>query len=92
MGVTPVRVEIYVQPGASRTALAGTHDGLVKVRVAAPPVENAANRALVEFLAEILSVPRRSVTVVSGTHHRRKLVEISGVTAAEVSRKLNQAR
>lgn len=87
-----VRIEIYVQPGASRTELAGTHAGLVKIRVAAPPVENAANRALIEFLAALLSVPRRSVTVISGNTHRRKLVEISGVTAEEVAQMLSPAR
>jgi uncharacterized protein (TIGR00251 family) len=89
--VTAVRIELYVQPGASKTELAGMHAGLVKIRVAAPPVDNAANRALVEFLAEILSVPRRCVTVVSGNSHRRKLVEIGGVSADVVARRLNPA-
>jgi uncharacterized protein YggU (UPF0235/DUF167 family) len=47
-----VRVEVYIQPRASKTEVAGMHDGVIKIRVAAPAVENAANLALVEFVAE----------------------------------------
>ncbi len=87
--MTAVRLEVYVQPGASRTELAGTHAGLIKIRVAAPPVDNAANRALIEFLCERLGLPKRNVTVVSGSSHRRKLLEISGASAESIARKLS---
>ncbi len=89
--MTAVRLEVYVQPGASKTEVAGMHGGMVKIRVAAPPVDNAANRALIEFVATTLSVPKRSVAVVAGTSHRRKLLEISGVSAELVARKLSVA-
>ena len=59
------RVCFYVQPGASKTQIVGMHDGLVKVRVAAPPVEGAANQGLVEFVAKRLSIPKSRVRVVS---------------------------
>lgn len=77
----PVRVEVYIQPRASVTELAGTHAGLIKIRIAAPPVDNAANAALVEFIAKRLGIAKRDVRVVSGASSRRKMLEIDGVSA-----------
>jgi uncharacterized protein (TIGR00251 family) len=76
----PVRLEVYIQPRASKTELAGMHDGVIKIRIAAPAVENAANRALIEFMAEQLGIAKRCVRVVSGSAGRRKVLEIEGVT------------
>lgn len=64
------------------------HDGLLKVRIAAPPVENAANRALIDFIAERLGVAKRCVRIVSGTTHRRKVLEVQGVTAQQLAQTL----
>jgi hypothetical protein len=75
-----VRFEVHVQPRASRTELAGLHGGALKVRVAAPPVDDAANRALIEFLAECLDVARRSVRIVAGETSRTKVLEVDGIT------------
>lgn len=80
----PVRIELYIQPRASATQLAGTHDGLIKIRVAAPPVDNAANAALVEFVAGRLGIAKRGVRVVSGASSRRKTLEIDGVSLEAV--------
>ncbi|MGO8856920.1 MAG: DUF167 domain-containing protein [Steroidobacteraceae bacterium] len=79
--MSPVRLEVYIQPRASKTALAGMHDGLIKIRIAAPAVENAANRALIDFLAQRLGIAKRCVRIVSGSASRRKVLEIDGVTA-----------
>ena len=79
--ITPVRIEVYIQPRASRTEIAGTHDGTVKIRVAAPAVENAANLALVEFVAKRLGVAKRCVRIVAGAAGRRKVLQIDGVSA-----------
>lgn len=81
----PVRFEVHVQPRASRTELAGLHAGALKVRVAAPPVDAAANRALIEFLAERLGVSRRSVRIVAGAKSRTKLLEADGVTPEQIA-------
>ena len=81
----PVRLEVYVQPRASKTELAGMHGGVIKIRIAAPAVENAANRALIDFVAGRLGVGKRSVRVVSGGASRRKLLEVDGVTAELVA-------
>jgi uncharacterized protein (TIGR00251 family) len=80
-----VRFEVRVQPRASRTELAGLHGGALKVRVAAPPVDDAANRALIEFLAECLGVAKRSVRIVAGESSRTKVLEVDGVTPEQVA-------
>ena len=87
---TTVRATVYVQPRASRTELAGLHDGCVKIRLAAPPVEGAANAELIEFVAGLLKIARSRIRVVTGTSSRRKVVEIDGVSAAAVARALGQ--
>jgi uncharacterized protein (TIGR00251 family) len=79
-----IRVEVYIQPRSSTTGLAGTHDGLIKIRIAAPAVENAANLALIEFIARRLGIAKRCVRVVSGAASRRKMLEIDGVSTETV--------
>lgn len=77
-------LSVHVQPGAARTECAGLHGHSLKVRVAAPAIEGAANEALVRFLAEQLGVPKRSVVIRSGPQSRRKLVLLAGVPAQRV--------
>jgi uncharacterized protein len=86
---TGVRIAIHVQPRASRTEFAGIHGEALKIRLSAPPVDGAANEALVIFLTEHLALPRHAVTIVSGAQSRAKVVEITGLSAAELRRKLN---
>lgn len=71
-------LELHVQPGAQATAVAGVHDGRLKIRVAAPPVEGAANKALQRFLAESFGVRGRDIDIVRGASGRRKQVVIRG--------------
>ena len=61
------------------------HDGVVKIRIAAPAVENAANRALVEFIAQHFSIAKGRVRVVSGGASRRKILEIDGIGADTIA-------
>ncbi len=79
-----IRIAIYVQPRAKRTEIAGVLGGAIRVRVAAPPVDQAANEALLEFLARRLRVRRREVRLVAGAPSRRKVLEIDGLPAAQV--------
>lgn len=67
-----------MQPGASRTAVAGLHGERLKIRLAARAVEGAANAALVEFLAGRFGVPKRDVVILAGAHARAKRVAVSG--------------
>ena len=76
---------IHAQPGARRTAVAGLHGEALKVRVAAPALEDRANEALLEFLAETFRVPRREVQLVSGARSRQKRFEVRGSAVAPES-------
>ncbi len=78
----PVRIEVYIQ--GLKTGLAGTHGGLIKIRIAAPPVENAANLALIDFIAKHFGIAKRCVRVVSGAASRRKILEIDGIPAEAI--------
>lgn len=79
-----VRFSVRVQPRASRTEIVGVHGEALKVRVHAPPVDGAANDAVVTMLAERLQVARSQVQVISGHTSRTKVVEVSGVPAQSV--------
>ncbi|MDQ2671003.1 MAG: DUF167 domain-containing protein [Gemmatimonadota bacterium] len=83
-----MRIRFHIQPRASRTEAAGIHGGALKVRIAAPPVDGAANDALVRWVAEQLGVPQSRVIVTAGAASRAKTVEIAGVDADEVRRRL----
>ena len=82
---------IHAQPGAKRTEVCGLHGEALKIRVAAPALEDRANDALVEFIAEQLGVPKRAVTIVSGGKSREKRIEIRG-SASDPQRLLNRTR
>ena len=82
-----VRFAVRVQPRASRSAIAGVQDGALRVRLAAPPVDGAANEELVRLLARWLGVARRDVSIVGGAASRSKVVDVRGV-GVEVVRSL----
>lgn len=71
---------VHAQPGARRTEVAGLHGDALKIRVAAPALEDRANEALIAFLAERFQVPKRNVTLLSGGKSREKRFAITGTT------------
>ncbi len=75
---------IHVQPKASKTEYAGVHGAALKFRVAAPPVEGAANEALCAHLAERFGLPKKAVVLLSGQGSRHKRVLLTGVSAQRV--------
>ena len=79
-----VSLSVRVSPRASRNAIEGEHQGALKVRLTAPPVDNRANEALRRLLAERLNVPVSAVRIVAGEKSRTKRIEIAGVTRAQV--------
>ena len=85
-----VRISVHVQPRASRTEVVGEHGNSIKLRVAAPPVDGEANHEVVRFFAKLLQLPIAAVNVVSGQSSRRKIIEIAGVSAEAVQRKLER--
>ena len=72
-------LEVHVQPGAKRSEFAGRHGERTKIRLAARAVDNRANEALIEFLAEHYGVPKRNVRIAAGLRSRQKRVVIEGV-------------
>ena len=86
-----VELSVLVQPRASRTRLVGEHDGLLKIQLAAPPVDGEANAALVEFLARHFGVPRRQVSLAAGDASRRKRVVLQGLDVARAEAVISAA-
>lgn len=86
---TGVRVSVRVQPRASSNGIAGVHGDALKVRLTAPPVEGAANEALIEFLAGAFGMQARNITIVAGSGSRSKIVELTGISEDRVRRLLH---
>ena len=76
-GAGAVRIVIRVRPGASRTAVGGSHDGALIVRVAAPAADGQANDAALRAVAKAFCVRRRDVVLVSGATNRSKVIDVT---------------
>jgi uncharacterized protein (TIGR00251 family) len=81
-------LRVRVQPRASANAVTDWRDGVLHVRLTAPPVEGAANAACREFLAELFHVKRAQVELVAGEKSREKRFRVSGLTDAEIEAKI----
>ena len=81
-------LSVHVVPGAGRSGLAGSRGDALLVRLHAAPVEGAANAELIDFIATVLDVPRRAVSIVAGERSRRKRVHVSGIAAAAAESRL----
>ncbi|PYS21471.1 MAG: YggU family protein [Acidobacteria bacterium] len=80
-----VTFAVRIVPRASRSEIAGEHEGAFRIRVAAPPVEGAANRELIRLLAKKFKFPQGSVEIVSGETSKNKVVRINGATLAQLT-------
>ncbi len=80
-----IRIAVRVIPRSSKNSLTW-EQGALKARLTAPPVDGAANEALFALLAEQLAIPRRAITLVRGATSRQKLLELEGITLADVER------
>jgi uncharacterized protein (TIGR00251 family) len=76
-------VRLHVQPRAKRCEVAGVHNGALKLKVTAPPVDDAANRAIVEFLSASLGLPKSSFQILAGERSRDKVLQIRGLRFAD---------
>ena len=79
---------IRVQPRAKRNAIVGEMGDALKLALIAPPVEGKANAACIAFLADLLDVPRSSITIAAGETSRNKVIRVSGLTAVQVATRL----
>ena len=91
MGGETTRLRLRVSPGARRAAVVGRQGDAWKVRVTAPPEDGRANEAVLRLLADALSMPRASLTLVSGHTGRDKIVLLDGVGPALIERRLASA-
>jgi len=71
--------KVHVQPRASRNEICGIHGDELKLRLTAPPVEEAANKLCMEFLAKLLQVAKSRVTITSGLKSRHKAIKVAGI-------------
>ena len=82
---------VRVQPRARKNAVLGEIGEALKIALTAPPVEGRANEACLSFLAELLKVPRSSVTIAAGESSRNKMIRVAGISAAEIAGRLQTA-
>ncbi len=80
---TSIDIALHVQPRARKNEIAGVHDGALKLKVVAPPVENAANEAVIKFFASMFDIPRSRLTIVSGEKSRDKTLRLEGVSQSD---------
>ena len=81
---------VRVHPRAKRNAITGELGDALKLSLTAPASDGRANQACIEFLANLLKVPRSSVTIASGQTSRRKVIRVAGLAAEEVRKVLSQ--
>jgi uncharacterized protein (TIGR00251 family) len=81
---------VRLHPRAKKNAVTGELGDALKVSLTAPPVEGKANAACIEFLADLLNVPRSSITIAAGQSSRNKVIRVAGLSAAEVEARLER--
>jgi uncharacterized protein (TIGR00251 family) len=84
------QIKVRVLPRSSRNQIIGKEGDLFKVKLTSPPVEGKANKALIEFLAEKLGIPKANVVIKSGKSSKLKSILIYGLTLEEIARSLNK--
>ncbi len=82
------KIPLLVYPNAARNEVLGFTGGVLRVKVAAPPVKGKANRELIAFLGQLLDVGRGGVSIIKGHTSRNKLIAIDGLSQEEVIRRL----
>ncbi len=80
---TGLVIRLHVLPRAKRCEIAGIHNGALKIKVTAPPVDDAANRAIIEFLSEELGLSKSSLQILAGLKSRDKTVQIKGLRLSD---------
>lgn len=84
------RILVQAHPGASKNEVMRLENGVWHIRVTAPPVEGKANRALIEFLSEILDVSKSRIKIEKGAASRRKMVEVEGIAGGTIAERMRR--
>lgn len=90
-GAKGVSFAVKVQPRARKNAITGIVGDALKLALTAPPVDDRANQAVIEFFADLFAIPRSSVTIASGETSRNKVIRISGLNMPAVQERLAAA-
>lgn len=85
-----VEFKVRVIPRASKTEVVGSIEGMLKVRLKAPPVDGAANEELIKSLAKVLGVSKGNIEIISGQTSRTKRLRVAGITAAELEKAVHR--
>jgi len=88
-GSSEVKILLRVSPNAARNEIVGLSEGIWRVKVAAPPVKDQANRELLAFLSQILGVSKGVLTIVKGHTTKNKVVAIAGLSQEEITKRLS---
>ena len=83
------RFTIKVTPNAGRNEITGYRDGVIGVKIAAPPVRGRANKELIAFLSKTLGISKSSISIIRGQAGRNKLIAVSGLTREEIIKRLS---
>ncbi|MFN2353753.1 MAG: DUF167 domain-containing protein [Desulfopila sp.] len=81
-------LKVLVRPKAKKTGIVGVHDGMLKLAVAAPPVDGKANQAITAFFAEVFGLKKKDVQIVSGERSRKKVVALGDLKAHAIRKTL----
>jgi len=84
-----LEVRLHVLPRAKNCEISGVHNGALKVKVTAPPVDDAANRTIIKFLSSLFGISKSSLTILTGLRCRDKLLRIEGLSACDFRRILD---
>jgi uncharacterized protein (TIGR00251 family) len=76
-----LQVPLHVLPRAKHCEISGIHNGALRVKVTAPPVDDAANRAIIRFFSSLLDISKSSLTILAGSKSRNKVLQIEGISA-----------
>ena len=87
-----VTIAVRIQPRASKNGIMRMEDGSLKIRLTAPPVDGAANEALIAYLSEALAISKSSIEIVSGHTGRQKIIRVIGINEADITQLLNTAK
>ena len=86
------KIVIYCQPGAKQTQCVGLHDGKPKIQLKAPPVDGAANKALIAFVADACGVPKSAITIELGSSGRTKRLAVAGLSDEQIASALGMVQ
>ena len=75
-----LEVRIHVQPRARRCEISGIFNGALKIKVTAPPVDDAANRGIIEFFSSLLGIPKSGLHILAGSKSRDKILQVRGIS------------